>query len=208
MENFLRNSYGKVWQWWRTSTNAKLWNLGTGNAIQALAKNINYQVILLIWNSNGSLNEHREKGKFSQIGVTKITTRVTKACEINSLLSFSPRWCPSNIFSPSSLWTFLLMLISCYLSPPHIACYAFALKMGSHITYLIPLNESSLLHYTNWMFNRHWCLLKWLHWFPKILWGFYMSAEKQYTIAKLLCLYRKIKAWNVELKQMQCQRSD
>lgn len=67
--------------------------LGTGNAIHALAENINYQVILLTWNSNGSLNEHREKGKFSQIRETKITTSITKAYEMNSLLSFATRWC-------------------------------------------------------------------------------------------------------------------
>lgn len=65
--------------------------LGTGNAIHALAENINYQVILLTWNCNGSLN--REKEKLSQVRETKITTRVTKACEMNSLLSFSTRWC-------------------------------------------------------------------------------------------------------------------
>lgn len=67
--------------------------LGTGNSIHALAENINYQVILLTWNSNGSLNEHREKRKFSQVREAKITTRVTKACEMNSLLSFATRWC-------------------------------------------------------------------------------------------------------------------
>lgn len=41
-----------------------------------------------------------------------------------------------------------------------------------------------------------------------MLWGFHVSAEKQYNIAKLLCLYRKTKAWNLKLKQMQCQRPD